>query len=115
MLYHDACKSWARLDPFIEGFEHSMLAQGSAEIVDFLPDAGDELYVDVLVELVRIDLEFHWRSGQPKMVEEYLPHSRPWRMTARGWPRSLTRNSASATGPGRRRPPMNTCAGWGWT
>src|SRR5262249_21377465 len=37
-----------------------------------LPDAGDEAYADVLREIVRADLEFHWRSGQPKMVEAYL-------------------------------------------
>ena len=85
MLYQVACDSWARIDTFVEGFERSMLAQGSAQIVDFLPDPGDALYSDVLVELVRIDLEFHWRNGQPKMVEAYLTHSRPWRTTARVW------------------------------
>ena len=62
----------ARIDTFVEGFRTLDVSPGIRKIVDFLPDPGDALYSDVLVELVRIDLEFHWRNGQPKMVEAYL-------------------------------------------
>ncbi len=64
--------SWAKIDPFIEGFERAMAERGSAQIADYLPSPHDEIYPIVLRELVRADLEFHWSGGRPKMVEAYL-------------------------------------------
>ena len=64
--------SWSEIDPYIEGFERALAARGCAEIADYLPDPGDEVYPVVLRELVRVDLEFHWENGRPKRVESYL-------------------------------------------
>jgi serine/threonine protein kinase/Tfp pilus assembly protein PilF len=64
--------SWSESDPYIEGFERALAARGCAEIADHLPDLGSDVYPVVLRELVRADLEFHWESGRPKWVEDYL-------------------------------------------
>jgi serine/threonine protein kinase/Flp pilus assembly protein TadD len=65
-------ESWSEIDPYIEAFERALAARGCAKITDYLPDPSDEFYPVVLRELVRVDLEFHWDSGQPKWVESYL-------------------------------------------
>jgi serine/threonine protein kinase/Flp pilus assembly protein TadD len=67
-----AHESWWDIDPYVERFERALAARGRAEIAEYLPDAGHEVYPIVLRELVRVDLEFHWDSGRPKRVESYL-------------------------------------------
>ena len=64
--------SWSEIDPYIQGFERTLAAGGCAEIADYLPDPGNDVYPVVLRELVRADLEFHWESGRPKRIESYL-------------------------------------------
>ncbi len=44
---------------------------GKVSIRDFLPDEGDPLYMDVLQELIRIDMEFHFSESQPVSLDDY--------------------------------------------
>src|SRR5205814_7487968 len=44
----------------------------AADIADFLPPPAHPLYVPVLEELVRIDLEQHWLRGEPRWLDDYL-------------------------------------------
>jgi hypothetical protein len=53
MPHRIARESWSEIDPYIEGFERALAAQGCAEIADYLPDPSDEVYPVVLRELVR--------------------------------------------------------------
>ncbi|MBO0700829.1 MAG: hypothetical protein J2P46_20710, partial [Zavarzinella sp.] len=58
------------IDPFIERFEAAR-ARGEADPAAFLPPADDPLYIAVLQELVRADLEFAWDRGIARKLEAY--------------------------------------------
>jgi serine/threonine protein kinase/tetratricopeptide (TPR) repeat protein len=59
------------LDDFVRAFEVAHARDGRAELADFLPAAGHPLRGPVLRELVRVDLEFAWKCGEPRGFEEY--------------------------------------------
>jgi serine/threonine protein kinase/Tfp pilus assembly protein PilF len=61
----------SELDQFIEAFEAALQGGDSVELTGFLPEPADPLYRDVLRELIRVDLEFSWRHGRRKLLEEY--------------------------------------------
>ncbi len=58
------------LDAFVEAFE-AVRSEGPAEIEEFLPEPTHPLYAEILRELVRIDLEYSWKAGQPRSLEDY--------------------------------------------
>jgi serine/threonine protein kinase/Flp pilus assembly protein TadD len=64
--------SWEDIDPFIAAFEKSQARAGRADIADFLPGPEHPHFLSILRELVRADLEYSWRRGQSKLVEDYL-------------------------------------------
>jgi serine/threonine protein kinase/tetratricopeptide (TPR) repeat protein len=64
--------SWEEIDPFIEAFERSYATKGRADLAGFLPESGHPHYLAVLRELVRVDIEYAWRSGAPRRAEDYL-------------------------------------------
>jgi tetratricopeptide (TPR) repeat protein len=64
--------AWEDIDPFIAAYEECRSRAGWAEIRAFLPDPQHPHYRSVLLELVRVDLEFGWRSGPAKPIEDYL-------------------------------------------
>ncbi len=37
----------------------------------FLPDPSHSLYLAVLRELVRVDMEYRWRAGRPRRMDDY--------------------------------------------
>jgi serine/threonine protein kinase/Tfp pilus assembly protein PilF len=59
------------LDDYIEAYESVRTRQGQVELADFLPPRDHPLYLPVLLELVRVDLDYGWRRGQPRPLEEY--------------------------------------------
>src|SRR4051812_28006385 len=63
---------WIEREKFIEAFEAARAADPDAELADFLPPPGHPLYIPVLEELVRIDLERRWLGGRPLWLEDYL-------------------------------------------
>ena len=64
----------AGLDAYVEAFESAPDRGGPADLARFLPDPCHPLYAAVLGELIRIDLEFSWRQGAPRRLEDYRPH-----------------------------------------
>jgi serine/threonine protein kinase/predicted Zn-dependent protease len=72
MIGNAAGVAWAELDPYLERYERAFVSSGSAQISDYLPDPSSRLYPVVLKELIRADIEFHWGSGKPRELEDYL-------------------------------------------
>lgn len=62
---------WLDLEDFVEAFEAAQVRDGNANLEDYLPDSEHPLYRDVLLELVRIDLEYGWQRAQPQPLEAY--------------------------------------------
>src|SRR5437763_11872279 len=63
---------WIERERYIEAFEAARTADPSTDLARFLPPPAHPLYVAVLEELVRIDLEQHWLRGEPRWLEHYL-------------------------------------------
>jgi serine/threonine protein kinase len=63
---------WIEREKYVEGFEAARATDPHADFVPFLPPANHPLYVPVLEELVRIDLEQHWLRGEPRWLEDYI-------------------------------------------
>lgn len=59
------------LDDFVEAFETAQASRREVELAEFLPPAGHPLYLGVLRELVRVDLEYRWQQGKPERLESY--------------------------------------------
>src|SRR5262245_30703873 len=62
---------WAEVDDFIEAYEAAQHRDGQATLSEFLPEPAHPLYRAVFRELVRVDLEYAWERGRPKVVEDY--------------------------------------------
>jgi serine/threonine protein kinase/tetratricopeptide (TPR) repeat protein len=67
-----AAPSWRELDRFVAAYESCQTRQGHAEIRAFLPEPRHPLYLSVLRELVRVDLEYGWERGRAPRAEEYF-------------------------------------------
>ena len=63
---------WNRLQDLLDQFEQQAREVFPVDFAAFLPAPGDRLRPVVLEELVRTDLELHWRNRRPILVEEYL-------------------------------------------
>jgi serine/threonine protein kinase/tetratricopeptide (TPR) repeat protein len=63
--------SCTELDDFIQKYEAAWARGDRLELTAFLPEPGHPLRRSVLRELVRIDLEYHWTSGQPRPLDAY--------------------------------------------
>jgi serine/threonine protein kinase/Flp pilus assembly protein TadD len=59
------------LDEFIEAYESERARVGHADLASFLPPRDHSLYVPVLRELARVELEYGWRGGQPRRLPDY--------------------------------------------
>lgn len=59
------------LDDYVEAFEQAWRSQGFADPRSYLPAREDEMYMRVLRELLRIDLELGWESNRPRRLEDY--------------------------------------------
>ena len=60
-----------RLDDFIAAFEAVRVRGSAADLAEFLPERDHPLYLEVLRELVRVDLELSWEQGCPQPLKEY--------------------------------------------
>jgi eukaryotic-like serine/threonine-protein kinase len=60
-----------RIDDFVAAFEAASARGGPADLADFLPPRDHPLYLEVLRELVRVDLELGWEHGRPSALEAY--------------------------------------------
>ncbi len=69
----DAGSTWDALAAIVERFLERWEADPSPPaLAVFLPPGPPALRRLVLVELVKIDLDYRWQRGQPRIVEEYL-------------------------------------------
>jgi serine/threonine protein kinase/Flp pilus assembly protein TadD len=62
------------LNDFIWAYENAQQNGDAGALADFLPSPEHPLYLDVLRELIRIDLEYRWDRGQPRPLEDYREH-----------------------------------------
>jgi serine/threonine protein kinase/tetratricopeptide (TPR) repeat protein len=78
---HDATEqtlaSWNRRERIVEAFEDEWAASVDGkspppQLVDFLDGLDEFQRRDLLIELVRVDLEFRLKANQPVRVEDYL-------------------------------------------
>ena len=67
----DAGTRQVELEGFVEAYESVRSRDAEADLAAFLPPPGHALYLEVLAELVRIDLEYGWRGGRPQRLEAY--------------------------------------------
>ncbi|HEX8200109.1 MAG TPA: hypothetical protein VF590_06450, partial [Isosphaeraceae bacterium] len=59
------------VDPYVDAYEEAQARDGHAELAAYLPDPEHPLYLTVLCELVRVDLEYGWMRGRPRRLEDY--------------------------------------------
>jgi serine/threonine protein kinase len=69
----DAGSTWDALAAFVDRFLQAWEADEAAPaLASFLPAAPPALRRLVLVELIKIDLDYRWQRGQRKLIEDYL-------------------------------------------
>ena len=59
------------LESLIDAYETAQAWTGAARVDEFLPQREHPHYRDILVELLCIDLEYSWRRGTKKGLDEY--------------------------------------------
>ncbi len=64
--------SWLRLEQYFQRFEAAWKEQGHPLLEDFLPAADSPDRPIVLVELIKIDLDYRCQLGEPARLETYL-------------------------------------------
>jgi hypothetical protein len=75
VLSHVPALAEAHFDPDaarVADFELTLQAEARTDLRLFLPPRSAADYLDTLVELVRVDLEWRWDGGTPKGADEYL-------------------------------------------
>ena len=63
--------TWLELDRYVEQFEAARSRDDAADLRRFAPRPDDALYLPVLRELVRVDLEVGWSRGRPRPLADY--------------------------------------------
>ena len=67
-----SAEEWEFLSGLVAEFEAAWRVQKAPQIDDFVAKCSPGLRQQVLVELIRVDQEFCWRSGTRRLVEHYL-------------------------------------------
>ena len=68
----DDASSWLRREEVVERFERQWRSAGAADIADFLPHDDADKRRALLIELVKVDLEYRWGRGEEVQIESYL-------------------------------------------
>jgi tetratricopeptide (TPR) repeat protein len=63
--------SWRQREQLLERFEQAWLRGETPNLADYLPADGAE-HRSLLIELVRVDIEFRRKAGLPAQIEQYL-------------------------------------------
>jgi hypothetical protein len=63
--------SWGRRERIVEAFEEAWFSGNPPRLTDYLPAGGAERR-RVLVELIRVDLEFRFKAKQSLGAEDYI-------------------------------------------
>ena len=64
-------RQWPSVDEVVEAYEAARARNGQVDLADFVPDADHPLYLAILCELVRVELEYSWHDGRPKRMDHY--------------------------------------------
>ena len=64
-------ESWCGLDEYVVAFEAMRASHDEVRLADFLPPSNHPERSTVVVELLRVDLEYGWEQGQPPDIEQY--------------------------------------------
>ncbi len=59
------------VDEFVEAYESARELEGQTNFVDFLPSPDHDFYRPVAAEVIRVDMEYSWNSGQKMRLSEY--------------------------------------------
>ncbi len=59
------------LEVLVEAFETQKAADPEANVSDFLPSRDHPAYGQIVLELLRVDLEYSWTRGIKKKIDEY--------------------------------------------
>jgi len=62
---------WSELEAFIDAFEEAQVRNGQADLADFLPPVEHPNRRDIVLELVRVDLEYRWQRGDRCSSDQY--------------------------------------------
>jgi serine/threonine protein kinase len=65
-------EEWNRLQDITERFERDCADAFPRDPAEYVPDPSDPLRDVILDEIIRIDLELHWRKGKGHRIEVYL-------------------------------------------
>ncbi|QDT71655.1 serine/threonine-protein kinase [Lacipirellula limnantheis] len=63
---------FCELERFIDAFENARVGAPDALVEQFTPPRDHELYDEIVVELLRIDLEQSWQRGESRSLQAYL-------------------------------------------
>jgi serine/threonine protein kinase len=69
---HTPSAQWIERERYVEAFEAARASDPSADFAPFLPPVSHPLYIPVLEELIRIDLEQSWLRGESRWLEDYI-------------------------------------------
>jgi hypothetical protein len=56
----------------VAAFESAQARNATVDLADFLPPRDHPLFLAVLTELIRVDLEFGWDYSSPQRLDDYL-------------------------------------------
>lgn len=62
----------SNLEQFVEAFEDAQVRYGVARLEEFLPSHDHQQYKEIVLELIRVDLEYGWSHRKPRPLDEYL-------------------------------------------
>ncbi|MGI9456030.1 MAG: hypothetical protein ACR2NU_05675, partial [Aeoliella sp.] len=63
--------NWALVAQHVDRFEDARRESLDSDLEDYLPDSEHPLFSEVAAELVRVDLEYSWKSGSRKPLRAY--------------------------------------------
>jgi serine/threonine protein kinase/tetratricopeptide (TPR) repeat protein len=61
----------AKVENLVEAYESALFCGGELDLAAYLPPDDDTLYLPVLCELIRVDLEYCWCNRRPRRLEAY--------------------------------------------
>ncbi|MBN1854774.1 MAG: protein kinase [Pirellulales bacterium] len=63
---------WDALENAVSRFEDSWRSGASPELGQFVPDGDASFRARSLIELIKVDIEYHIRNGRERLIESYL-------------------------------------------
>lgn len=71
MIASASGREWPGIDEVVEAYEMAQARDGRANLEEFVPSSDHPDRLAILCELVRVEMEYGWRRGQPKQLDRY--------------------------------------------